>query len=212
MGKPLGGHERSPVDDTEKIVHDSLQLSRAINRQTKLDEFALTHRHSAAKLRTVRVLLSGCTYAIPREGVAHQQTLLKAKMHVTRQNLVSLDTISCHSNHSGTSRAQPKIRSGDQTTSICEGRTIRQQKHAWVIGTPQAHPTRSTAPAIRRSIFTPSSATNPNSLRNVTVENAGGQRFPVSYSLIDEIAAPPGGQIYSRSKQKFVKMEKTALV
>ena len=46
---------------------------------------------------------------------------------------------------------------------------------------------------------------------HVTVENAGGQRFPIPYSLIDEIAAPPG-QIYSHSEQKFVKMEKTALV
>lgn len=46
---------------------------------------------------------------------------------------------------------------------------------------------------------------------HVTVENAGKQRFPVSCSLIDEIAAPPG-QIYSRSGQKFVEMVKIAAV
>ena len=45
----------------------------------------------------------------------------------------------------------------------------------------------------------------------VTVENAGQQRFPVPCSLIDDIAAPPG-QIYSRSGQKFVEMVKIAAV
>jgi hypothetical protein len=45
----------------------------------------------------------------------------------------------------------------------------------------------------------------------VTVENAGKQRFPVLCSLIDEIAAAPG-QIYSHSGQKFVEMAKTAAV
>jgi hypothetical protein len=45
---------------------------------------------------------------------------------------------------------------------------------------------------------------------HVTVENAGGQRFPVPCSLIDEIASP-AGHIYSRSEQKFVKMEEPAL-
>jgi hypothetical protein len=34
---------------------------------------------------------------------------------------------------------------------------------------------------------------------HVTVENAGGQRFPVPCSLIDEIASP-AGHIYSRSE------------
>jgi len=46
---------------------------------------------------------------------------------------------------------------------------------------------------------------------HVTVENGGGQQFPVVLSLIEEIASPPG-HMYSRTERKFVKMEKTALV
>ena len=46
---------------------------------------------------------------------------------------------------------------------------------------------------------------------HVTVENGGGQRFPVALSLIEAIASPPG-HMYSRTERKFVKMEKTALV
>ncbi len=47
--------------------------------------------------------------------------------------------------------------------------------------------------------------------QHVTVENTAGQRFPVALSLIEAIASPPG-YMYSRTKRKFVKMEKTALV
>ena len=46
---------------------------------------------------------------------------------------------------------------------------------------------------------------------HVTVENGGGQQFPVALSLIEEIASPPG-HMYSRTERKFIKMEKTALV
>ncbi len=46
---------------------------------------------------------------------------------------------------------------------------------------------------------------------HVTVENGGGQRFPVALSLIEAIASPPG-HMYSRIEREFVKMEKTALV
>jgi len=46
---------------------------------------------------------------------------------------------------------------------------------------------------------------------HVTVENGGGQRFPVALSLIEAIASPPG-HMYSHTERKFVKMEKTALV
>jgi len=46
---------------------------------------------------------------------------------------------------------------------------------------------------------------------HVTVENGGGQRFPVALSLIEAIASPPG-HMYSLTERKFVKMEKTALV
>jgi hypothetical protein len=45
----------------------------------------------------------------------------------------------------------------------------------------------------------------------VTVENAGKQRFPVPCSWIDEIAAPPGRSTPT-PREKFVEMAKTATV
>ena len=74
-----------------------------------------------------------------------------------------------------TARHSPKLRVTEQNfvsiepSWVLAGASSRKpipvnhtQKLAWVIGTPQAQPTRSIAPAIRRSMFTPSSATNPS--------------------------------------------------